>query len=135
MLIKISVTLVGYKTEVGERGVTVSGGQKQRIAIARALLKDAPILIMDDSLSAVDIITEEAIIKKLRELRKGKTTIIIAHRVSTLKTMDKIVVINNGVVDGIGTHEELYQTNNFYHREVKLQELEKERGDYSEIKR
>ena len=122
----------GYNTEVGERGVTVSGGQKQRIAIARALLKDAPILILDDSLSAVDIITEDEIIKKLREIRKGKTTIIIAHRITTLKTMDKIVVIEKGKVSGVGTHEELYNTNELYHREVKLQELERERGESHE---
>lgn len=125
----------GYDTEVGERGVTVSGGQKQRIAIARALLKDAPILILDDSLSAVDVITEDKIIKKLHEMRRGKTTIIIAHRISTLKTLDKIAVIENGCVSGFGTHEELYETNETYHREVKLQELEKERGDRDEIKR
>lgn len=119
----------GYNTEVGERGVTVSGGQKQRIAIARALIKDAPILILDDSLSAVDIITEDEIIKKLREIRKGKTTIIIAHRITTLKTMDKIVVIEKGKVSGYGPHEELFETNEFYNREVKLQELERERGE------
>lgn len=119
----------GYNTLVGERGVTVSGGQKQRISIARALLKDAPILVLDDSLSAVDIITEEAILKRLRELRRGKTTILIAHRISTLKKLDKIVVLDNGKVDGIGSHEELIKTNDIYKREVKLQELEKEVGE------
>lgn len=119
----------GYNTLVGERGVTVSGGQKQRISIARALLKDAPILVLDDSLSAVDIITEEAILKRLRELRNGKTTILIAHRISTLKKLDKIVVLENGKVDGIGNHEELIKTNEIYKREVKLQELEKEVGE------
>lgn len=119
----------GYNTLVGERGVTVSGGQKQRISIARALLKDAPILVLDDSLSAVDIITEEAILKRLRELRRGKTTILIAHRISTLKKLDKIVVLDNGKVDGIGNHEELIKTNDIYKREVKLQELEKEVGE------
>ncbi len=119
----------GYDTIVGERGVTVSGGQKQRISIARAFLKEAPILIMDDSLSAVDIITEEAILNRVRELRKGKTTILIAHRISTLKTLDKIIVLDNGRVDGIGNHESLLQTNEIYQREVHLQELEKEEGE------
>lgn len=120
----------GYNTYVGERGVTVSGGQKQRISIARALLKEAPILVLDDSLSAVDIITEEAILKRLRAIRSGKTTILIAHRISTLKKLDKIVVLNDGKVDGIGTHETLLETNEIYKREVKLQELEKEAGEY-----
>ena len=122
----------GYDTLVGERGVTVSGGQKQRISIARAFLKEAPILIMDDSLSAVDIITEEQILKQVRELRKDKTTILIAHRISTLKTLDKIIVLENGELNGIGTHESLLENNEIYKREVKLQELEKEEGEDNE---
>ena len=122
----------GYDTLVGERGVTVSGGQKQRISIARAFLKEAPILIMDDSLSAVDIITEEEILKQVRLLRKDKTTILIAHRISTLKTLDKIIVLENGEVNGIGTHESLLENNEIYKREVKLQELEKEVGEDNE---
>ena len=116
----------GFNTVLGERGVTVSGGQKQRISIARALYKNAPILILDDSLSAVDTETEKNIINNLREIRKGKTTIIIAHRISTLQNLDKIVVMEEGKVSGVGKHEELKKSNHFYSREVKLQELEKE---------
>ena len=97
----------GYKTVLGERGVTVSGGQKQRISIARALMKDAPILILDDSVSAVDTGTESTILRNLRENRAGKTTILIAHRVSTVETMDKIIYVDDGRVTAVGTHEEL----------------------------
>ena len=116
----------GFDTVLGERGVTVSGGQKQRISIARALIKDAPILIMDDSLSAVDTITEDFILNEIRRLRNGKTTIIIAHRITTLESLDKIIVIDDGKVSDIGTHEELLDRNEIYKREVHLQELEKE---------
>lgn len=123
----------GYNTILGERGVTVSGGQKQRIAIARALIKNAPILIMDDSLSAVDTITESYILNSLRTLRKDKTTIIIAHRITTLETLDKIIVVEDGTVNNIGTHEELLQISEAYKKEVALQELEKEvEGDLNE---
>jgi len=116
----------GFDTVLGERGVTVSGGQKQRISISRALYKDAQILILDDSLSAVDTETEKNIITNLRNLRKGKTTIIIAHRITTLKDLDKIVVVEEGYVTGVGTHEELIKTNKFYSQEVELQKLEEE---------
>ena len=116
----------GFDTILGERGVTVSGGQKQRIAIARALIKEAPILIMDDSLSAVDTITESYILDEIRRIRKDKTTIIIAHRISTLETLDKIIVIDDGKISGIGTHDELINNNEIYKKEVHLQELEKE---------
>ena len=116
----------GYNTVLGERGVTVSGGQKQRIAIARALIKNAPILIMDDSLSAVDTITESYILNSLRTIRKDKTTIIIAHRITTLETLDKIIVVEDGTVTNIGTHQELLVTSEAYKKEVALQELEKE---------
>ena len=116
----------GYETILGERGVTVSGGQKQRIAIARALIKEAPILILDDSLSAVDTITEDYILKEIRRLRENKTTIIIAHRITTLETLDKIIVIDDGKISDIGTHEYLVNNNEIYQREVHLQELEKE---------
>ena len=122
----------GFNTELGERGVTVSGGQKQRISIARALYKDSNILILDDSLSAVDTETEKAIITNLREIRKGKTTIIIAHRISTLQNLDKIVVVEDGTISGIGTHKELLVSNKAYAREAKLQELEKKVGDSNE---
>lgn len=118
----------GYDTLIGERGVTVSGGQKQRISIARALIKNSPILILDDSLSAVDTITEEYILKSLRNIRKGKTTIIIAHRITTLETLDKIIVMDDGKINQVGTHEELLKSCDIYIREYELQELEKEEG-------
>ena len=117
---------LGYKTVLGERGVTVSGGQKQRISIARALMKDAPILILDDSVSAVDVKTEREILKNLRELREGKTTILIAHRVSTIENMDKIILIDDGKVIACGTHTELYDTCEEYRLTVDLQKLEGE---------
>ena len=121
-----------YDTVLGERGVTVSGGQRQRISIARALIKDAPILILDDSVSAVDTKTEEIILSNLRKIRKGKTTIIIAHRISTLETLDKIIVLERGNVIGYASHNELVKENSFYQRQVKLQELEKEAGGKNE---
>jgi len=114
----------GYETILGERGVTVSGGQKQRLAIARALLKDPSILILDDAVSAVDTKTEEAIIKNLRTIRKGKTTLMIAHRISTVKKMDKIILLDQGKVVGIGNHESLLKTNSLYQDMVRRQTLE-----------
>lgn len=116
----------GYGTVLGERGVTVSGGQKQRISIARALLKNAPILVLDDSLSAVDTATERIILKNLVESRKGLTTLLIAHRISTVEKLDKIVLLEDGRVLAVGTHEELYQSCEEYHRMVELQRLEDE---------
>lgn len=114
----------GYQTEIGERGVTLSGGQKQRISIARALAKDAPILILDDSVSAVDTKTEESIIKHLEEIRQGKTTIVIAHRISTIKKMDKIILLDQGHLLDVGSHEELLKRNTLYQEMVHKQELE-----------
>ncbi len=119
---------LGYETVLGERGVTVSGGQKQRISIARALLKDAPILILDDSVSAVDTKTEETILRNLHETRAGKTTILIAHRITTIAKMDKILFIDDGRLAAVGTHDELYATNAAYHKMVELQKLEDEGG-------
>ena len=113
-----------YETILGERGVTVSGGQKQRISIARALMKDAPILILDDSVSAVDVKTEKAILENLRNVRKGKTTILIAHRISTVEAMDKIVFVDDGRVAAVGTHAELYETCHDYRVMVDLQKLD-----------
>ena len=113
-----------YNTILGERGVTVSGGQKQRLSIARALAKDPAILILDDSVSAVDTKTEEAIIRNLKQIRKGKTTIMIAHRISTVKKLDKIVLLEQGVVIGVGTHDELLSSNQVYQEMVRLQTLE-----------
>ncbi|MCQ2430466.1 MAG: ABC transporter ATP-binding protein/permease [Clostridia bacterium] len=114
----------GYATMLGERGVTVSGGQKQRISIARALMKDAPILILDDSVSAVDVKTEETILDNLRRVRAGKTTLLIAHRISTIKDMDKIILIDDGEVTAVGTHAELYDTCPAYRTMVDLQKLD-----------
>lgn len=117
----------GYETKLGERGVTVSGGQKQRISIARALIKDAPILILDDSVSAVDTDTEKVILGNLKNNRQGKTTILIAHRVSTVQGMDKVLYMDDGKVVGFGTHEQLIKTCADYNKMVELQKLEEEK--------
>ncbi|MDF2951320.1 MAG: transporter related [Anaerocolumna sp.] len=115
-----------YGTLVGERGVTLSGGQKQRSSIARALMKDAPILILDDALSAVDTNTEEQILTNLKENRKGKTTIIIAHRISTIQNADKILVLDSGIMAEYGTHEELLEKRGIYADMYEKQQLEKQ---------
>ena len=120
-----------YETVLGERGVTVSGGQKQRISIARALMKDAPILILDDSVSAVDTKTEKTILENLHTTRAGKTTILIAHRISTIEQMDKILFIDDGAVVAMDTHENLYATCPDYRKMVDLQKLEEEGGQYN----
>lgn len=117
----------GYKTVLGERGVTVSGGQKQRISIARAMMKNAPVLILDDAVSAVDTETEKKILENLRLTRKGKSTILIAHRISTVKGMDKIIYLEDGAVAAIGTHEELMNTCPEYKRTVELQIIEEKK--------
>ena len=122
---------LGYGTVLGERGVTVSGGQKQRISIARALMKDAPILILDDSVSAVDTKTETTILSNLRSTRAGKTTILIAHRISTIEKMDKILFIDDGALVAMGPHETLYETCPDYRKMVDLQKLEEEGGAHN----
>lgn len=119
----------GYETILGERGVTISGGQKQRVSIARALAKDPTILILDDSVSAVDTKTEEDIIRNLRRVRKGKTTLMIAHRISTVRRLDKIVLIDQGRLVGFGTHNELIKTNSLYKEMYNLQKLEELVGE------
>lgn len=119
----------GYNTVLGERGVTVSGGQKQRISIARALLKDAPILILDDSVSAVDTRTEKIILDNLKSTRAGKTTLLIAHRISTVEELDKIVFLEDGRVEAVGPHDTLYASCPAYRRMVDLQRLEDETED------
>ena len=119
---------LGYDTVLGERGVTVSGGQKQRISIARALLKDSPVLILDDSVSAVDTKTEKAILGNLRATRAGKTTILIAHRISTIESLDKILFLEDGKLTAVGTHQELQETCPAYAKMVELQKLEEEGG-------
>nr|WP_296438242.1 ABC transporter ATP-binding protein [uncultured Acetatifactor sp.] len=115
-----------YRTLVGERGVTLSGGQKQRSSIARALLMDASVLILDDSLSAVDTDTEEQILENLMELRKGKTTIVVAHRISTLQKADHIAVLTEGELTEYGTHGELLELGGFYAHIYEKQQLEQE---------
>ena len=127
----------GYATVLGERGVTVSGGQKQRISIARALMKDANILILDDAVSAVDVRTEKAILENLRRIRTGKTTILIAHRISTVEGMDKIIFLDDGRVTAVGTHAELLETCPDYRIMVELQQVEgaMKESDSPELKR
>ena len=118
----------GYETVLGERGVTVSGGQKQRISIARALLKNAPILILDDSVSAVDTRTEKIILDNLKSSRANKTTLLIAHRISTVERLDKIIFLDDGKIEAVGPHDELYTSCPKYRRMVDLQRLEDEAG-------
>ncbi|MCQ2433078.1 MAG: ABC transporter ATP-binding protein/permease [Clostridia bacterium] len=118
-----------YETILGERGVTVSGGQKQRISIARALLKNAPILILDDSVSAVDTKTERVILDNLKSSREKRTTILIAHRISTIEQMDKVIFIDDGRVVDVGTHPELYERCPAYRKMVDLQKLEEEHAE------
>jgi len=118
----------GYETVLGERGVTVSGGQKQRISIARALLKDAPILILDGSVSAVDTSTEKIILDNLKSSRANKTTLLIAHRISTVERLDKIIFLDDGKIEAVGPHDELYTSCPKYRRMVDLQRLEDEAG-------
>jgi len=114
----------GFETVVGERGVTVSGGQKQRIAIARALLADPKVLILDDSLSAVDTKTERAILNNFLQLRKNKTNIIVAHRISALQHADQIVVLDGKTLAECGTHEELLAKGGIYKELYEKQKIE-----------
>ncbi len=116
-----------YDTILGERGVTLSGGQKQRISIARAMIKDPKVLVLDDSVSAVDTKTEKDILENLKKERKGKTTIVIAHRISTIKDMDKIILLEDGEVRAFDTHERLLETSPLYVEMVELQRLEDEK--------
>ena len=116
----------GFETVLGERGVTVSGGQKQRISIARAFLRNAPVLILDDSVSAVDTKTEKTILQNLRTMRAGKTTLLIAHRISTIEQMDRILFLENGRLTAVGSHKELYESCSAYRTMVELQKLEEE---------
>ena len=114
----------GYETIVGERGVTLSGGQKQRSSIARALMKDSPILILDDALSAVDTDTEEKLLTNLKKNRQGKTTILIAHRISTIQNADIIMVLEDGEAKEIGTHDSLIALGGIYKDMFEKQQLE-----------
>ncbi len=124
----ISEFTLQYQSILGERGVTVSGGQKQRISIARALMKNAPILILDDSVSAVDVKTEKAILENLRSMRANLTTLLIAHRVSTIEHMDKIIFIDEGKIVAVGKYSELYESCADFKNLVDLQKLDEERS-------
>ena len=112
----------GYDTEIGERGLKLSGGQKQRIAIARAVLKDAPILILDEATSALDSRSEQLVQQALDRLMKGRTTLIIAHRLSTIASVDRIVTLKNGRIDEVGSPKELAKTDGLYANLLKLQQ-------------
>ena len=116
----------GYDTLVGERGITLSGGQRQRVAIARAVLRDAPVLVLDDCLSSVDTHTEEAVLHGLRDVRAGRTTLIVSHRVSTVRDADEIVVLEDGAVAERGTHESLLALGGRYAELYRRQQLEEE---------
>jgi ATP-binding cassette subfamily B protein len=115
-----------YQTLVGERGITLSGGQKQRTAIARALIRDPRILVLDDALSSVDTYTEEKILNHLREIMQGRTTIFISHRVSTVRNADRIAVLHGGRIVELGTHDELLARNGYYTELYNKQLLEEE---------
>lgn len=115
-----------YETILGERGITLSGGQKQRVSIARAMIKDAPILLLDDCLSAVDTETEETILNNLRDFCRDKTTIIVSHRVSSAKNADKIIILEDGKIVEQGTHNQLINHNGYYKELYLLQLSEKE---------
>nr|VFJ77939.1 MAG: ATP-binding cassette, subfamily B/ATP-binding cassette, subfamily B, multidrug efflux pump [Candidatus Kentron sp. FW] len=114
----------GYKTQVGEQGVSLSGGQKQRITIARALLREAPILVLDDALSAVDARTEQSILDHLREVRRNHTTLIVSHHLSVVQDADHIIVLDRGVPVEQGTHESLLENNGWYRKTFDYQRLE-----------
>lgn len=115
---------LGYDTIIGEKGVSLSGGQKQRLSISRAYLKNAPIMIMDDSTSSVDMKTEKTILDNIQKYRKNKTTILIASRVSTVEHLDKILVVNDGTIEAFGSHEELLKTSKTYKNMVQIQKFE-----------
>ena len=115
-----------YKTLIGERGVTLSGGQIQRLTIARAFIKNPKILLLDDCLSAVDTETEEKILRNIKEIRKNKTTIIVSHRISTVKRSDKIIVLKNGKIIQSGTHKNLIHKNGYYRNLNEKQKNEKQ---------
>ena len=124
----VAQALQGLDTVVGERGITLSGGQKQRTAIARAVLRNPAILVLDDALSSVDTITEERILGALAGVMRGRTTILISHRVSTVRSADRIFVLNKGRLAEEGTHDELIARGGYYAELHERQLLEEELG-------
>ncbi|RZJ25028.1 MAG: ATP-binding cassette domain-containing protein, partial [Flavobacterium sp.] len=110
----IAAFTMQYETILGERGITLSGGQKQRVSIARAIIKEPEILLLDDCLSAVDTETEEAILNNLAEVAKGRTTIIVSHRVSSAKNADRIIILDEGRIIQQGSHNQLVNTDGYY---------------------
>jgi ATP-binding cassette subfamily B protein len=117
-----------YETVLGERGITLSGGQKQRVSIARALIKNAPVLLLDDCLSAVDTETEETILNNLLTYCKDKTTIIVSHRISSAKNADSIIILDEGKIVEQGTHSQLVELNGYY-KELYLKQLSEKEID------
>lgn len=120
---------LGLDTQVGERGIAISGGQKQRVSIARALIKNANLLILDDSLSAVDAKTEAKILENIKNIRDGKTNIIISHRLSAISHADEIIVLDSGRIIEQGTHSELMNRDTWYKKQYTIQKLEEEKND------
>ena len=111
----------GLETMVGERGASLSGGQRQRVAIARAFLKNAPVLILDEATSHLDALSENIVHKALNQLKKNRTTLIIAHRLSTVRDADQIIVLDKGQIEEIGTHQELFKNKGLYRKLISKQ--------------
>jgi len=111
----------GLETMVGERGASLSGGQRQRVAIARAFLKNAPVLILDEATSHLDALSENIVHKALNQLKKNRTTLIIAHRLSTVRDADQIIVLDKGRIEEIGTHKELFKNKGLYRKLISKQ--------------